>query len=87
MDIIEDRNSGKVLIQFANRKEDNEMLKKALKQMGCQNKEINADGYVILEEVPSTDASVVSERVKYWIEKITAAQYNIGNQNEKFCSN
>lgn len=70
MDIIEDGNSGNVLIQFANRNEDKEMLKNALKRMGCQDKEINADGYVVLEVVPSTDASVVSERVKYWIEKI-----------------
>lgn len=70
MDIIEDGNSGNVLIQFANRNEDMEMLKNALKRMGCQDKEINADGYVVLEEVKSTDASVVSERVKYWIEKI-----------------
>jgi len=70
MDIIEDGNSGNVLIQFANRKDDNEMLKDALKRMGCQNKEINANEYVVLEVVPSTDASVVSERVKYWIEKI-----------------
>ena len=70
MDIIEDGNSGNVLIQFANRNEDKEMLKNALKRMGCQDKEINADGYVVLEVVPYTDASVVSERVKYWIEKI-----------------
>ena len=70
MDIIEDGNSGNVLIQFANRNEDKEMLKNALKRMGCQDKEINADGYVVLEVVPSTNASVVSERVKYWIEKI-----------------
>lgn len=70
MDIVEDGHSGNVLIQFANRKEDNEMLKNALKRMGCQDKEVNADGYVVLEVVPSTDASVVSERVKYWIGKI-----------------
>ena len=70
MDIIEDGNSGNVLIQFANRNEDMELLKNTLKWMGCQDKEINADGYVVLEEVKSTDASVVSERVKYWIEKI-----------------
>lgn len=70
MDIIEDGNSGNVLIQFANRNEDKEMLKNALKRMGCQDKEINTDGYVVLEEVKSTDASAVSERVKYWIEKI-----------------
>ena len=70
MDVVEDGNSGNVLIQFANRNEDKEMLKNALKRMGCQDKEMNADGYVVLEVVPSTDASVVSERVKYWIEKI-----------------
>ena len=70
MDIIEDGNSGNVLIQFANRKDDNEMLKNALKRMGCQDKETNANGYVVLEVVPSTDAGAVSERVKYWIEKI-----------------
>ena len=70
MDIIEDGNSGNVLIQFANRKEDSEMLKNALKRIGCQDKEINSDGYVVLEIVPSTDAKIVAEKVKYWIEKI-----------------
>lgn len=58
------------IIQFANRKEDKELLNKTLKRIGCQDKEINADGYVVLEVVPSTDASIVSERVKYWIDKI-----------------
>ena len=52
------------------RKEDKEMLKNALKRIGCQDKETNEDGYVVLEVVPSIDASFVSERVKYWIEKI-----------------
>ena len=70
MDIIEDEKSGNVLIQFANRKEDNDLLNKTLKRIGCQDKEIGTNGYVILEAVRSTDASVVSERVKYWIEKI-----------------
>lgn len=70
MDIIEKEKSGNVLIQFANRKEDKELLNKTLERIGCQDKEINADGYVVLEEVKSTDASIVSERVKYWIEKI-----------------
>lgn len=71
MDIMEDGTSGKVLIQFANRKDNMDLLKSTLKRIGCQDKEINADGYVVLDVVPSTDASVVSERVKYWIEKIT----------------
>lgn len=70
MDIMEDGTSGVVLIQFANRKDNKNLLQSTLKRMGCQDKEINADGYVVLEEVKSTDASVVSERVKYWIEKI-----------------
>ena len=70
MDIIEDGKSGNVLIQFANRKEDNDLLNKTLKRIGCQDKEIGTNGYVILEVIRSTDASVVSERVKYWIEKI-----------------
>ena len=70
MDIIEDGKSGNVLIQFANRKEDNDLLRKTLKRIGCQDKEIGTNGYAILEVVRSTDASVVSERVKYWIEKI-----------------
>ena len=71
MDIMEDGTSGEVLIQFANRKDNMDLLKSTLKRMGCQDKEINADGYVVLEKVKSTDASVVSARVKYWIEKIT----------------
>ena len=71
MDIMEDGTSGEVLIQFANRKDNMDLLKSTLKRMGCQDKEINADGYVVLEKVKSTDASVVSARVKDWIEKIT----------------
>lgn len=71
MDIMEGGTSGEVLIQFANRKDNMDLLKSTLKRIGCQDKEINADGYVVLDVVPSTDASVVSERVKYWIEKIT----------------
>lgn len=70
MDIMEDGTSGKVLIQFANRKDNMNLLKSTLKRIGCQDKEINADGYVVLDVVPSTDASVVSERVKYWIGEI-----------------
>ena len=70
MDIIEDGKSGNVLIQFANRKEDNDLLRKTLKRIGCQDKEIGTNGYAILEVVRSTDAIAVSERVKYWIEKI-----------------
>ena len=70
MDIIEDGKSGNVLIQLANRKEDNDLLRKTLKRIGCQDKEIGTNGYAILEVVRSTDAIAVSERVKYWIEKI-----------------
>lgn len=70
MDIIEDEKSGDVLIQFANRKDDEELLNRTLKRMGCQDKKIESNGYVILEAVHSTDASVVSERIRYWIEKI-----------------
>lgn len=71
MDIIEDEKSGDVLIQLANRKDDEKLLKDhTLKRMGCQDKKIESNGYVILEAVHSTDASVVSERIKYWIEKI-----------------
>ena len=70
MDIVEDGHSGKVLIQFANRIDDEGMLKDALRRMGCLDKKANADGYVVLEVVPSTDASAVAERVNYWIGKI-----------------
>ena len=70
MDIIEDEKSGDVLIQFANRKDDEALLNRTLKRMGCQDKKIESNGYVILEAVHSTDASVVSERIRYWIEKI-----------------
>ena len=73
MDIIEDGDSGKVLIQFDNRNGDREMLKNALKRMGCQDKEVPTDGYILLDVVPSTDASAVAEKVKYWIEKINGA--------------
>lgn len=70
MDIFEDGNSGNVLIHFANRNGDLDMLKNALKRMGCQDRDINDDGYVVLEKVPSTDAGTVSERVRFWIEKM-----------------
>ena len=65
MDIFEDGNSGNVLIHFANRNGDLDMLKNALKRMGCQDRYINEEGYVVLEKVPSTDAGTVSERVRF----------------------
>lgn len=70
MDIIEKESSGNVLIKLNNRKWNKELLQKTLKRIGCYDKEINADGYVILEEVSPTDANIVSERVKYWMKKI-----------------
>ena len=71
MDVTEDGHNGNVLLQFANRKDDENMLKSALRRMGCQDKEKNANGYVVLETVPSTDADAVAERVKYWIGRIS----------------
>lgn len=71
MDIIEKENSGKVLIQLANRQNDLEKLNKTLKRIGCENKRLKEDGYVILEEVSSVTAEDVSERVKFWIDKIS----------------
>lgn len=70
MDIIESEKKGEVLIQLANRKEDNKLLTDTLKRIGCQDKSIEPSGYVILEVVHSTDASAVSKSVKYWIERI-----------------
>lgn len=70
MDIIEKENSGNVLIKLANRKWNKELLQKTLKRIGCYDKEINADGYVILEEVSSNEANIVSERARYWMKKI-----------------
>ena len=70
MDIIEKENSGKVLVQFANRQCDREKLCKTLKRIGCEDKKLQEDGYVILEEIPSVQADDVAKRVKYWIEKI-----------------
>lgn len=69
MDIIENE-KGNTIIQLANRKEDNELLNNTLKRIGCNDKTKADNGYVILEEVQSTDAVIVSERIKYWIEKI-----------------
>ena len=71
MDIIEKGNTGKVLIQFANRQNDVEKLNKTLKRIGCESKRLQEDGYVVLEEVPSTTAENVAERVKFWIDKIS----------------
>ena len=70
MDTIEDGDSGKVLIQFGNRKKDDDLLKKTLKRIGCSDKWKESNGYVILETVSSVDSDVVAERVKYWMDKI-----------------
>lgn len=70
MDTIEDGDSGKVLIQFGNRKNDDDLLKKTLKRIGCSDKWKESNGYVILETVSSVDSDVVAERVKYWMDKI-----------------
>lgn len=71
MDIIEKGNTGKVLIQFANRQNDVEKLNKTLKRIGCESKRLQEDGYVVLEEVSSVTAENVAERVKFWIDKIS----------------
>lgn len=48
-----------------------EKLNKTLKRIGCESKRLQEDGYVVLEEVPSTTAENVAERVKFWIDKIS----------------
>ena len=68
MDIIE--KNGKVLIQFGNRQEDAAKLNATLRRIGCENKKREENGYILLEEVPSTETKQVAERVAYWIKKI-----------------
>ena len=41
-----------------------------MKRIGCENKEKQENGYVILEEVHSAMAEDVAARVNYWIDKI-----------------
>lgn len=70
MDIIEKDKSGIVLIQLANRQNDMAKLRNTMKRIGCENKEKQENGYVILEEVHSAMAEEVAARVNYWIDKI-----------------
>ena len=73
MDINEDGGSGNVLIQFDDRRNDKELLRNVLARMGCQDRQTEANGYVLLEVVRSVETKAVSERVKYWIEAINRA--------------
>lgn len=70
MDIVEKNKNGIVLIQLANRQNDMVKLRNTLKRIGCENKEKQENGYVILEEVHSVMAEDVAARVNYWIDKI-----------------
>ena len=72
IDIYEDGDSGKVLIRLGNRKNDDVLLEKRLKRIGCADKITVPNGYVLLETVQTNDADTVAERVRYWINKITA---------------
>ena len=72
IDIYEDGDSGKVLIRLGNRKNDDALLEKILKRIGCADKITVPNGYVLLETVQTNDADTVAERVRYWINKITA---------------
>lgn len=82
MDINEDGGSGNVLIQFDDRRNDKELLRNVLARMGCQDRQTEANGYVLLEVVKSVEAKAVSERVKYWIEAINRALSSM-NINKK----
>lgn len=82
MDINEDGGSGNVLIQFDDRRNDKELLRNVLARMGCQDRQTEANGYVLLEVVKSVEAKTVSERVKYWIEAINRALSSM-NVNKK----
>ena len=70
MDIIEKDKSGIVLIQFANRQNDMQKMRNTLKRIGCEDKEKQENGYVILEEIHSVTAEDVAARVNHWIDKI-----------------
>ena len=70
MDIIEDKASGKVLLQLANRSKDKDALAKTLQRIGCGDTTIGQDGYVLLEALQTTDAGTVGARVNQWISKI-----------------
>lgn len=68
MDVIE--KNGKVLIQFSNRQDDAGKLSITLKRIGCENRKREESGYVMLEEIPSTETKQVAEKVAYWVRKI-----------------
>lgn len=70
MDIIEKDKRGIVLIQFANRQNDMQKMRNTLKRIGCEDKEKQENGYVILEEIHSVTAEDVAARVNHWIDKI-----------------
>lgn len=70
MDIIEDKATGKVLLQLANRRKDSDALARTLQRIGCGGKTAGQNGYVLLEELPTADAETVGSRVNYWISKI-----------------
>ena len=70
MDIIEDKATGKVLLQLANRRKDSDALARTLQRIGCGGKTAGQNGYVLLEELPTADAETVGARVNYWISQI-----------------
>lgn len=70
------------MIQFDDRRNDKELLRNVLARMGCQDRQTEANGYVLLEVVKSVEAKTVSERVKYWIEAINRALSSM-NVNKK----
>ena len=74
MDIMEtEKGSGKVVVQFSNRQNNKELLGKTLQRIGCGNLDIQEDGYVVLDEIESTDSNAVADRLTSWINKISAS--------------
>ena len=74
MDVMEtEKGSGKVVVQFSNRQNNKELLGKTLQRIGCGNLDIQEDGYVVLDEIESTDSNAVADRLTSWINKISAS--------------
>lgn len=69
MDVME--TDGNMCIQLSNRYNDNEKLLNTLKRIGCEDKQPDGNGHIILDKLSPTDSDAVAARINYWIEKIS----------------
>lgn len=70
IDVIYDETSRMTTIIFSNRSNDINLLKNKLEQIGCSDKKLNTEGRAIMEEISSTSADIIAEKINYWIQKL-----------------